>query len=111
MYNRPLKRSYTLLQDAQSVSVGNLRIRGILTPGHTVGSTSYLVNDRYLFVGDTLSLMGGRVHTFPFFINMDTKTQKESIKKLAGLSGVEMIFTAHTGYCEEFEKAFEKWRQ
>lgn len=82
-YNSRIKRPYHLLHDGDIIEVGKIKVQGISTPGHTPGSMSYLINDAYLFVGDTLSLIKGKVHTFPFFINKDTKTQKESIRKLA----------------------------
>lgn len=109
IYNRPIQKKYNLLQDGQSVNIEDMSIKAILTPGHTKGSMSYLVNGKYLFTGDTLSLKDGEVTTFPSFINMDTKIQKQSIQKLAQLMRVEAVFTAHTGYCDNFEIAMKNW--
>lgn len=44
--------------DGQLITVGNIRIKALHRPGHTTGSTLYLVNDRYLFTGDTLFIRG-----------------------------------------------------
>ena len=41
------------LKDGEIISLGNLKIKVIHTPGHTRGSTCFLVDDR-LFSGDTL---------------------------------------------------------
>lgn len=90
--------------------VGKIKVQGISTPGHTPGSMSYVINEEYLFVGDTLSLIKNRVFTFPFFINKDTKTQKESIKKLAKLKNVKAMFTAHSGCSMDFQKSIFSWK-
>ncbi len=49
------------LADGEVIAVGGLSIRAIHTPGHTPGSTCFLV-DRHLFSGDTL-FPGGPGHT------------------------------------------------
>jgi glyoxylase-like metal-dependent hydrolase (beta-lactamase superfamily II) len=109
-YNSRINRPYHLMHDGDVVQVGKITVQGITTPGHTPGSMSYLVNDAYLFVGDTVSLIKNRVHTFPFFINKDTRTQKESIKKLAKLKNVEMMLTAHSGFTTDFQHSMSKWK-
>jgi len=43
-----------LLADGDTVNVGDLVLRVILTPGHTPGSACFLVDDDLLFTGDTL---------------------------------------------------------
>jgi glyoxylase-like metal-dependent hydrolase (beta-lactamase superfamily II) len=43
-----------LLADGDTVNVGDLVLRAILTPGHTPGSACFLVGDDLLFTGDTL---------------------------------------------------------
>ena len=109
-YNNPIKREYSLLDNDEVVEIDDISVRGIETPGHTPGSMSYLINDEYLFVGDSMALIGNRVHSFPFFINMDTPTQKESIKKLSGLKDVKLVCTAHSGYTKDFSNAVKAWR-
>lgn len=108
-YNRPITRKYTLLKDEEAVQIGNLTVKGIATPGHTPGSMSYLVDGTYLFVGDSFAITNGKVHTFPRFITMDTATQKESIKKLAGLKDIKMVLTAHSGYADNFAASMRQW--
>lgn len=47
--------NYYELQDGTSVIVGNsVKIAGFNSPGHTIGSTSLIVDDQYLITGDTL---------------------------------------------------------
>lgn len=109
-HNKPIKRKYTLLDDDETIKIGDITVKGIGTPGHTPGSMSYLVNDKYLFVGDTLALIANKAHHFPAFINMDTGTQLKSIEKLSALKGVEMMFTAHSGYTRDFDSAMKAWQ-
>lgn len=52
--------SYTFepVTDGASWRVDGVEVRAIHTPGHTDGSTSYLVGGRYLLTGDTLFVTG-----------------------------------------------------
>lgn len=109
-HNKPINRRYTLLDDNETVQIGDIIVKGIETPGHTPGSMSYLVNDEYLFVGDTLALIANKAHHFPAFINMDTGTQLKSIEKLSALKNVKMMLTAHSGYTRNFDKAMKDWQ-
>jgi glyoxylase-like metal-dependent hydrolase (beta-lactamase superfamily II) len=43
-----------LLADGDTVALGELLLRVLLTPGHTPGSACFLVGDDLLFTGDTL---------------------------------------------------------
>jgi Zn-dependent hydrolases, including glyoxylases len=97
-YNSKIRKDYKLLNNNDVVTVGSINVRAIATPGHTPGSMSYLVNDSVLFAGDTLLVRGGKVILFNSFQNMDTKTQKESIKKLMEIKGISLICTGHSGY-------------
>lgn len=109
-FNRPINRDYILLEDGEEIHIGDMTVKAIDTPGHTRGSMSYLINGVYLFVGDTMALMGNKVRTFPGFINMDTETEKASIRKLAKLTGIKMMFTAHSGYTNDFSNAIKEWQ-
>lgn len=101
---------YTMLNDGDVIEIEGLAVKGVLTPGHTPGSMSYLVENRYLFTGDTLSLKEGKAALFNGIFNMDSELQGESIRKLACIAGVEYLFTAHYGYTDDFNGAMERWR-
>lgn len=46
---------YTTLEDGQTISLsGGPEIKVIHTPGHTLGSTSYLIDGKFLLTGDTI---------------------------------------------------------
>ncbi|MBD7985465.1 MBL fold metallo-hydrolase [Sporosarcina sp. Sa2YVA2] len=47
---------YEPLEDGRTISVGNTKIdiQALYSPGHTIGSTSFIVDDAYLLSGDIL---------------------------------------------------------
>ncbi|UOQ50142.1 MBL fold metallo-hydrolase [Gracilibacillus caseinilyticus] len=47
---------YHALQDGDTITIGNVAIdiQPLYTPGHTAGSTSFIIEDRYLLTGDIL---------------------------------------------------------
>jgi hypothetical protein len=52
-----------------------------------------------------MSLKNGKADLFNEFFNMDSETEKESIKKLAALQNIKYIFTAHYGFTDDAGKA------
>ena len=54
---------------------------------------------------DTPLLAAG---SFIEFFNMDSETEKESIKKLGTLQNLKYVFTSHYGFTEDVSKAFNK---
>ena len=99
------RTDYTLLDDRQIVQIGNLKIEGILVPGHTSGMMAYLVNNRYLFTGDVLSLKDGKIAPIPAFFNMDNAQAIESMEIIRHIPAVEYLFTAHWGYTDDYKTA------
>ncbi len=103
--------NYEVIKDQEVLNVGNISIQGILTPGHTPGSMCYLINSKYLFTGDALSLKTGKINKFNEFFNMDTKTAVHSMEKLLKLPEAEYIFTAHYGYSDNYKNAIKDWEK
>jgi glyoxylase-like metal-dependent hydrolase (beta-lactamase superfamily II) len=99
---------YEPVADGQAVVAGGVRVRCLATPGHTPGSMCYVVDDRYLFTGDTMSLMNGRAGLFSDFFNMDSAIQRESLRRIGALPGIAYVFTGHHGITDDYGKAFEK---
>ena len=89
------------LADGETVEISNVQIQCIFTPGHTADSVCYLIDGKYLFVGDTLSLQGSKIGLFNSFYNKSDSTQKADIERLAGLNGVEHIVSAHYGFTDK----------
>jgi len=108
--NKPISKPYTKMNENEIIEFGTIKIKGIPSYGHTPGSFSFLVNDKFLFSGDNLLLKNNKAGTFPRFFTKDTNTQKKSIKELAKLENIKYIFTAHSGYSENFDEAMKSWK-
>ena len=104
-HNSIHRTDYTLLEDREIIQTGNLKIEGILVPGHTSGMMAYLVNDKYLFSGDILSLKDGKIAPIPAIYNMDTKQAVKSIEIIRHIPAAEYIFTSHWGYTDDYKTA------
>ena len=100
---------YLLIDDEQIVNIDGIKIQGISNPGHTPGAMSYLINNSYLFTGDALKLEDGRVTLFYDIFNMDSDEAKTSINKLMNIKEVEYLFTAHTGYSDNYKLLVTQW--
>jgi hydroxyacylglutathione hydrolase len=110
IFNNTLNRKHEILPDNGVINIDNIKVQPIATPGHTPGSMAYLVDDQYLFTGDLLSLQHGKVRIFNQFFNMDSETEKRSIKKLKKYSkGAKYIITAHYGFTGDPEDALQAW--
>jgi hydroxyacylglutathione hydrolase len=109
LFKNALPVRYELMDDGQTIDVAGVKIKGILTPGHTPGAMCYLVNGRFLFTGDTMSLKDGRAELFNNLFNMDSEQQKISLHKLKNIPEVKTVFTAHYGLTDNPKRAFENW--
>jgi glyoxylase-like metal-dependent hydrolase (beta-lactamase superfamily II) len=84
-----------IVKDGQIIKIGNLKIKCILTPGHSTDSMCYLVEKdgkKMLFTGDVVN------HGGKFIIlncaGFSLQDYRENIKKLKKLS-VDMLFPGH----------------
>lgn len=105
VHNKTNSDKIQFIEDQDSVVLGNTIIKGILTPGHTPGSMCYVINNRYLFVGDAFNLTKGKVTKANDYFSMDTNRADESFPKINNLPDIEFVFTAHTGYCSDYKSA------
>jgi hydroxyacylglutathione hydrolase len=103
-------KNYKLLDD-EIIWIGGLKILPIPTPGHTPGSTCYVINDKYLFTGDALSLKENRIEQFPKFISKNARRARKSMSKITDLNNVKYIFTGHYGYTDDYEDAVSQWKE
>jgi glyoxylase-like metal-dependent hydrolase (beta-lactamase superfamily II) len=99
------RTDYILLADREIVQIGNLKIEGILVPGHTSGMMAYLINDKYLFSGDILSLKDGKIAPIPAFFDMDNAQAIKSMDIIRHIPTAEYIFTSHWGYTDDYKTA------
>ena len=105
MHNHISRNDYTLLDDGQRITISKTVITCIATPGHTPGSMSYLINDKFLFVGDAFGLKDGKVDKPNSFFSKDMPLAIKSFQKINNLPAAEYIFTAHTGFTADYKNA------
>lgn len=94
------------VRDRQEIPAAGLIVRAVTVPGHTPGSMSYLVGDRFLFTGDALRLRKGSVVPNYCSLGGSTRHMKQSVQKLASIDGVECLLTAHCGLTRQVREAF-----
>jgi len=102
---------YILIRDQAIFNIGNTKIKGILMQGHTFGSMSFLINDKYLFVGDALGLKEGKIAPFPTLFNTDSKAARKAMSNIIDLPTAAYIFTAHFGYTDDYQNAVKDWKE
>lgn len=107
MYNHIDRTDYIEVDDRETIQIGNTNIQAFLTPGHTPGSMSYLIDDIYLFTGDAIGLEKGKVVPARAFFEMDTEQAIKSIDIIRNISGAQYIFTAHYGYTDDYANAIK----
>ena len=99
-----------LIEDGQIFYIGNIKIEAFLVPGHTWGHLVYLVDDCYLFTGDTLWLGADGGYAFLNTLAEDRKLQCQSLQRLKEIlvkRNLQLkIITGHTGWTDDFNFAF-----
>lgn len=99
---------FTAVRDSDSINIGSMRLRAIRTPGHTLESTCYLLNDEALFTGDTLFPTGvGRpdLDASPPEACIRAEALYDSLRGLMDLSPVTHVLAGHTGAPVPFDGA------
>lgn len=99
------RKDYILLEDREIIQIGNLKIQSILVPGHTSGMMAYLINEKYLFTGDILSLKNSKIAPIPAIFDMNRKQAVQSIEIIRRIPSAEYIFTGHWGYTDKYKTA------
>ena len=99
-----------LIDDGQVFYIGNIKIEAFLVPGHTWGHLVYLIDDEYLFTGDTIWFGADGGYSFLNSLAEDRKLQNQSLKKLQEIlknrKGKIKVITGHTGWTEDLDFAF-----
>ncbi len=99
-----------LLKDGEILHFGDIKVEAILVPGHTWGHMVYLIDDEYLFTGDTIWFGADGGYSFINALAEDNELSKKSLGKLEkllrgrGLS--PKIITGHTGWSDNLDFAF-----
>lgn len=101
--------SYNTLSDGDVINVDGVAVHAVGTPGHTRGSMSYRIGES-LFTGDLCMIIDGQVRPMIRIFTEDMDMDAASIRKIAGLPDIKRIYTAHTGYTIDLDKALKPWR-
>ncbi|MFK9119537.1 rhodanese-like domain-containing protein [Peribacillus frigoritolerans] len=51
---REAEFKYVPIEDGNEIKIGNTVIQALYSPGHTIGSTSFIIDNQYLLTGDIL---------------------------------------------------------
>ena len=99
-----------LIEDRQVFYIGNIKVEAILVPGHTWGHLVYLIDDAYLFTGDTIWFGADGGYAFLNTLAEDRKLQCQSLQRLKEIlekRNLQLkIITGHTGWTDDFTFAF-----
>lgn len=105
-----IENDIELLQDGDIFYIGDIKVEAILVPGHTLGHLVYLIDDAYLFTGDTIWFGSDGGYSFLNSLAEDNALSIRSLERLEkllkerGLS--PKIISGHTGWTDDLEFAF-----
>ncbi len=99
-----------LIDEGQEFYIENIKVEAFLVPGHTWGHLVYLIDDSYLFTGDTIWLGADGGYAFLNTLAEDRNLQMKSLKKLEEILRKRnlnlKIITGHTGWTDDMDFAF-----
>ncbi len=99
-----------LLHDEQILDIDGIKVECLLCPGHTWGHMVYLIDDAYLFTGDTLWFGADGGYSFINSLAENNELAKKSLVYLKNTLTERnlhpKIITGHTGWTEDREFAF-----
>jgi len=90
---------HIIMNDGEIIELYGRTIKCIYTPGHTSDSVSFLVDNKYLFVGD--------LFINPNLARYDTELQVLHRNMILGIEEIEYIFTGHFGLFKDAR--FFRW--
>lgn len=99
-----------LLNDEDVFYINDIKIECILVSGHSWGHMVYLIDDKYLFTGDTIWLGADGGYSFISTLAEDNKLAIKSLNELKNRLDKRnvrpLIITGHTGWTDNYEFAF-----
>ena len=104
-----------LLKDGEVFYIDDIKVEAILVPGHTFGHLVYLIDDAYLFTGDTIWFGPDGGYSFLNSLAEDNELAKKSLVKLEKIikeRGISpKIISGHTGWTDDLAFAFRHKEQ
>lgn len=99
-----------LLNDGDIFYINDIKVECFLVSGHSWGHMVYLIDDKYLFTGDTIWLGVDGGYSFISTLAENNKLAVKSLNELKNRLDKRnvrpLIFTGHTGWTKDFEFAF-----
>ena len=99
-----------LLKDGDVFYIDDIRVEAILVPGHTWGHMVYLIDDAYLFTGDTIWFGQDGGYSFINSLAEDNDLAKRSLEKLEKIlrdrALSPKVITGHTGWSQDLDFVF-----
>jgi hydroxyacylglutathione hydrolase len=100
-----------LLKDEQVFYIHDIKIESILVPGHTWGHMVFLIDDKYLFTGDTIWFGADGGYSFLSTLAEDNNLSVQSLARLEQIIKAKQrdikVITGHTGYSDDLDFAFK----
>ena len=113
LYKLPMVRmdnQRRLLKDGKILDIEGIKVECILVPGHTWGHMVYLIDDRYLFTGDTIWFGADGGYSFIAMLAENNKLSVKSLEKLeSNLRARKQkiaVITGHTGWSDNLDFVF-----
>ena len=113
LYRLPMVRTdnpRVLLKDGQVLDFDGIKVEALLVPGHTWGHMVYLIDDEYLFTGDTIWFGADGGYSFLSTLAEDNRLAVRSLEKLEkelrSRNLKPKIITGHTGWTDDLDFAF-----
>lgn len=105
-----IKNEKVLLSDGEIIDIDGIKIECFLVPGHAWGHMVYLIDDKYLFTGDTIWFGADGGYSFISALAEDNNLAVKSLatleKKLRERNLHPMFITGHTGWTDNIDFAF-----
>ena len=113
LYKLPMVRTdnrRVTLTDGQVLDIEGIKVECILVPGHTWGHMVYLIDDEYLFTGDTIWFGADGGYSFISTLAESNKVAVQSLEKLEknlrARKGRIAVITGHTGWSDDLDFVF-----
>ena len=113
VYKLPLVKidnEKTLLKDREVLDIDGIKIECLLVPGHTWGHMVYLIDDEYLFTGDTIWFGRDGGYSFLSTLAEDNDLSLRSLaeleKEIKSRNKTIKVITGHTGWSDDLDFVF-----
>ncbi len=113
LYKLPMVRTdnrRVTLRDGEILDIEGIKVECLLVPGHTWGHMVYLIDDEYLFTGDTIWFGADGGYSFISTLAESNKVAVQNLEKLErnlrARKGRIAVITGHTGWSDDLDFVF-----